>query len=104
MGMNQCAAAAYEKTDAQLNRVYQQIRARLKQNNKSTSLLTSAQRRWIAFRDAECTFQSSASAGGSVYPLLMIQCRDALTSQRIEQLTTYLHCQEGDMSCPVPAQ
>lgn len=103
-GMNQCADVAYKKSDAELNRVYQQIRTRLKQSNKSLVALVSAQKHWIAFRDAECTFRSSASVGGTVYPLLVLQCRDALTRQRIEQLTGYLHCQEGDMSCPVPTR
>ncbi len=102
MSMNEWAAAAYKKTDAELDRVYQQVSGRLKQNKNTSVLLVTAQKRWVAFGDAECAFTSSAGAGGSIYPLLVTQCRDTLTSKRIEKLDTYLHCQEGDMSCPLP--
>lgn len=104
MGVNECTDAAYKKTDAELNRVYRQIGERLKKDKDTSLLLVSAQKRWVSFRDAECAFSSSAGAEGSIYPLLVTQCRDALTSKRIEQLKIYLHCREGDISCPVPAE
>ena len=63
-----------------------------------------AQKSWIGFRDAECAFQSSAGADGSVYPMLVADCKTTLTNDRVEQLKTYLDCEEGDMTCPVPAQ
>ncbi|MEP7185254.1 MAG: lysozyme inhibitor LprI family protein [Rhodanobacter sp.] len=100
--MNACADAAYRKTDAELNHLYQQVKGQLKHNQDTANLLVTAQKRWVGFRDAECAFRSSAGAGGSIYPLLVTQCRDKLTSERIEGLHTYLHCREGDMSCPVP--
>lgn len=103
LGMNECADMAYKKTDAELNAVYAQIRQRLKDDNRTAKLLVTAQRNWLAFRDAECAFSSSAGAEGSIYPLLVTQCRDGLTRKRIDDLKTYLHCGEGDMSCPVPA-
>lgn len=45
----------------------------------------------------------SSSADGSVYPMLVAQCRDGLTHTRVTELKVYLHCQEGDMSCPLPS-
>jgi hypothetical protein len=30
-------------------------------------------------------------------------CRDSLTQARSKDFESYLHCQEGDLSCPVPA-
>ncbi len=30
-------------------------------------------------------------------------CLQGLTDERIEQLGSYLKCEEGDMSCPVPS-
>lgn len=104
MGMNECADMAYKKSDAELNHVYQQIMARLEPDKSTSQLLVSAQRRWVSFRTAECAFSSSAGSGGSIYPLLVTQCQDGLTRKRVEKLKTYLHCQEGDMSCPVPAE
>lgn len=104
MSMNACADAAYKKTDAELNHLYQQILGRLKQDKDTTRLLVTAQRHWVSFRDAECAFSSSAGADGSIYPLLVTQCRDTLTHHRVQQFKTWLHCQEGDMSCPVPSK
>src|ERR1700722_20831748 len=88
MAMNVCADQAYRKTDAELNAVYKQINDRLKDDKETTKLLVSAQKAWLAFRDAECTFSTSASAQGSVYPMLVAQCRDGLTSKRIDELKT----------------
>ncbi len=61
------------------------------------------QRAWVAFRDAECDFQTSAVAGGSAAPMIHAMCLDSQTKRRIEDFKTYLNCEEGDMSCPVPA-
>jgi uncharacterized protein YecT (DUF1311 family) len=55
-------------------------------------------------RDAECSFAASAAAQGTVYPMLVAQCRDGLTRKRIDDLTAYLRCEEGVLDCPVPAQ
>jgi uncharacterized protein YecT (DUF1311 family) len=104
MAMNVCADQAYKKTDAELNAVYSQITDRLKHDKEGIELLVNAQKAWLAFRDAECTFATSASAQGSVYPMLVAQCRDGLTSKRIDELKTYLRCEEGDLSCPVPSR
>ena len=102
--MNACVQQAYKKTDAELNGVYKRIMGRLENDKEAARLLTAAQRQWLVFRDAECGFASSAAAGGSIYPMLVTQCRDKLTGQRIKDLTVYLGCQEGDMGCPVPAK
>lgn len=101
--MSLCADQAYKHADAELNVVYKQITVRLQADQDTTKLLVSAQKNWIAFRDAECTFSTSASAGGSASPMLVSQCRDRLTHMRANDLKTYLHCQEGDMGCPVPS-
>lgn len=100
--MTVCADQACKKSDAELNSVYKQITTRLKSNQDDAKLLVVAQRRWLAFRDAECAFSSSGTVGGSIQPMLVTQCRDELTGKRAEQLKRYLHCQEGDMTCPVP--
>ncbi|WP_065260686.1 lysozyme inhibitor LprI family protein [Pseudomonas bananamidigenes] len=100
--MNQCAGQEYKAADKELNAVYQQITTRLKGNAESKKLLVSAQRAWIGFRDAECTFSASGVAGGSVYPLIYSNCLTSVTKVRTEALKQYLKCEEGDLSCPVP--
>ena len=100
--MNRCADEAYKKTDTELNAIYKQILVRLNGNDKTTKLLVAAQKTWLSFRDAECAFATSASVEGSVYPMLVSQCRDGLTRKRIDALNVYLECAEGDLGCPVP--
>ena len=102
--MNECANAAYQKSDAQLNALYKQIKQRLKGDGAATKLFVATQRAWVAFRDAECKFSSSAVSGGSIYPTVYAECLDRLTKARVDDFKTYLACQEGDLSCPVPAQ
>ena len=102
--LNECAGKSFKKSDAELNKLYGAITKRLKDDADTTKLLVTAQRAWIGFRDAECTFSSSGSAEGSVYPMIYAGCLDGLTQRRIDDLKGYLNCEEGDMSCPVPRQ
>jgi uncharacterized protein YecT (DUF1311 family) len=102
--MNVCAQKAFEKSDGELNKLYKQIQTRLKDDADTTKLLVIAQRAWIAFRDGECSFSSSMVAQGTVYPFVQNSCLDGLTQNRIKDLNGYLSCEEGDMSCPVPAK
>ena len=95
---------AYKKSDSELNTLYKQIMSRLKDDEPTTKLLVTAQKAWVAFRDAECDFSTSRSSGGTIYPMIQAICLDKLTSKRVGELKTYLKCQEGDMDCPVPAQ
>jgi uncharacterized protein YecT (DUF1311 family) len=102
--MNECANKAYQKSDAQLNALYKQIRQRLKGDGDATKLFVAAQRAWVAFRDAACKFSTSGVSGGSIYPTVYAGCLDRLTKARVDDFKTYLACQEGDLSCPVPPQ
>jgi len=104
MAMNECAGHAYRKTDAALNAAYREIAARLAEDAAGRGRLQAAQRAWIAFRDAECAFATADSADGSIYPYLQTTCLDGLTQARLTQLQAYLVCQEGDLSCSVPAR
>lgn len=50
-GMINCALAAYQAWDQELNKYYKLLLTQLKDENKK--LLTEAQRRWINYRDEE---------------------------------------------------
>jgi uncharacterized protein YecT (DUF1311 family) len=102
-GLDECYDKVFEKSDAELNKLYKEIEARLKDDPDTKKLLVTAQRSWVAFRDAECDFQASGSSGGSVAPMIYSMCLDGLTKSRIEDFKGYLQCEEGDLSCPVPA-
>ncbi|MGO4127068.1 lysozyme inhibitor LprI family protein [Inquilinus sp. YAF38] len=101
--LNECYGKAFKASDAELNKLYKEITARLKDDADKTRLLVATQRAWVAFRDAECSFQESAVAGGTAAPMIHAMCLDGQTKSRIEDFKAYLNCEEGDMSCPVPA-
>lgn len=102
--MNACAEKALKASDAELNAVYRTITHRLAGDPDAEKQLVAAQRAWIAFRDAECKFTSSGTSGGSAYPMVYSMCLDGLTRARTADLKALLTCEEGDMSCPVPAE
>ncbi len=101
--MDACAGNSLKASDGELNSLYRQIRQRLTDNADATRLLIAAQRAWVVYRDAECAFASSASTGGSAHPMIQSMCLDKLTRARIDALKGYLKCEEGDLSCPLPA-
>ena len=103
MQMNECAETAFKNADDELNSVYGDVVRRLKADEVAKKLLVATQKAWLRFRDAECAFISSASSGGSIYPMIVANCRASITQERVNGLKRYLSCEEGDMSCPVPA-
>jgi uncharacterized protein YecT (DUF1311 family) len=102
--VNNCYGNLYKASDAQLNALYTQIGGRLKDAKETTRLLVTAERAWVAFRDAECDFSASGVAGVPVFGMIHAICLDRLTNKRIDDYRTYLKCQEGALDCPVPVQ
>lgn len=96
-------ASDLKRADQTLNQTFKQIQKRLTDDSGGKARLVKAQRAWIAFRNAECTFQSSGDDGGSAAPMVAAACQAELTRDRSRQLKAYLNCQEGDLACPVPS-
>jgi uncharacterized protein YecT (DUF1311 family) len=96
--MNQCASKAYAAQDAELNKQYKAQMAYLTSPSQKKAL-QDAQKKWIAFRDADCLYQvGTREDGGSLWPLSQAQCLTEQTKVRVEQLKAYTACrQEG---CP----
>ncbi len=82
--MNQCAAENYAISDKALNQVYQEVRQDL--GDQAKAQLTTAEERWIVFRDAQCTFESDRYEGGSIAPLIQATCMEQITDNRIAEL------------------
>lgn len=101
--MNVCSQIDYLGVDAQLNNRFAEISKRIAKDSKTHQLLEDAQKAWVIFRDAECTFATSQTAGGSAHPMAYNICLTDLTQKRSDQILQYLNCEEGDVSCPVPA-
>ncbi len=102
--MNECAGKAFDAADAELNVLYKQIKQRLAGDAETTKLFVAAQRAWLPFRDGECAFAASGVSRGTIYPTIYAECLERLTKARIADFNAYLACQEGDLSCPVPAK
>ena len=93
--MTRCAGLDYEKADKDLNKLWPSIKASAEDSDKGAGAdeggyvkaLMASQKAWIAFRDAECTWQGFESHGGSMEPMLVNGCLARLTRERIKQLT-----------------
>ncbi len=92
--MTRCAGLDYEKADKELNALWPSIKASAEESDKGASAedggylkaLMASQKTWLAFRDAECTWQGFQSHGGSMEPMLVNGCLAAVTKDRIKQL------------------
>jgi uncharacterized protein YecT (DUF1311 family) len=101
--ISKCADGDLKVLDDALNKAYAEIEHRLANKHDARSALIAAERAWVHFRDSECKFSAAGVDGGSVYASVVMQCTADLTAKRIADLRTYLHCEEGDLACPVPA-
>jgi len=96
--MNMCAELDFERADLDLNRVYREEVESARQADReidrasdqrptSEAVLRQAQRAWLTFRDAQCTYEGYGEArGGSMEPMIYSGCRARLTRERIAQL------------------
>jgi uncharacterized protein YecT (DUF1311 family) len=101
IGLDKCADADFQRADKALNEAYREVLRRLGGDEHKRQLLRAAEQTWVAFRDAECKFAVSSTENGSIYPMEYLICLEDLTNKRTKDLQAYLHCEEGDLSCPV---
>lgn len=96
--MNHCAFIAYQQADKELNAIWKQVYASVKETDQYSppelrggpDALLNAQRAWIKFRDLHCESTTFEYAGGSIVPLIFNSCLEALTHERIKQLREFL--------------
>lgn len=93
--MVQCANRIFDRADHDMNVVWRDITAALQREDRQWNdhreprleIARTAQRTWLAFRDAQCAAEADEEArGGTLYPLIYIGCRTQMTRQRIAQL------------------
>ncbi|WP_248796717.1 lysozyme inhibitor LprI family protein [Pseudomonas sp. MWU13-2105] len=97
--MNECAGKEFKQADDDLNRYYKTQMDYLK-TPANKAALKDAQRKWLAFRDADCLYRNGKPAdGGSIWPLLDLQCKTELTRQRAAQLKAYTECRDETNGC-----
>ena len=62
--------------------------------------LRAAQKAWIAWRTAQCAFETGGSSGGSAHQMALWTCQARLVSERTTALEKLAKCPEGDIACP----
>jgi uncharacterized protein YecT (DUF1311 family) len=87
--MNSCAADELARADTALNAAYQEVLRVVEPHRVEP--LRAAQRAWIRFRDAECEFEASEFAGGSMEPMMHTLCLAHLTRRRTEEFDSILN-------------
>lgn len=98
--MNQTAGAQYKAADAAMTRQWQRTYAYMKGRDAQdrsrgggfgyAAATLASQRAWLAFRDAQCVIEGGEYAGGSMQPLVQVQCKTRLTNERTTQLAKLL--------------
>ena len=83
--MNAQARADFARADAELNKTYQSVLAKLPAA-ESKQKLRETQRAWVASRDAEAARAAKEAEGGSMAPTLRYETMTDLTRKRITEL------------------
>jgi uncharacterized protein YecT (DUF1311 family) len=87
--MNAQARAEFEQADAELNKTYDAVLAKLPDAG-SKQKLKESQRAWLSSRDTEAAFATDRTRGGSMAPTIRYETMAELTQQRIKQLKSHL--------------
>ena len=81
--LNLCASQAFQRADAELNKLYQQLMKDAGAGERAK--LRAAQLAWIKFRDAHCEYEAFGNTGGSIYPMVYGFCLAEVTGERSKQ-------------------
>lgn len=85
-GMYQCAVDRYRRAHADHQRAFRATTARLEPDPRAK--LRAAEQLWERFREAECDYRSSLSAGRREYQVVRLRCLAELTEARTAALRT----------------
>lgn len=99
--MSQDACRKYEATDAEMNKVYQQVLGEYKADAVFVQKLKTAQRLWVAFRNAHVESlypkPNKLAAYGSAHPMCRCLALTEITAARVEALRRWIKGgEEGD--------
>jgi uncharacterized protein YecT (DUF1311 family) len=87
-----CAHREYVAADAELNRVYNRLAAKLEADEKAS--LKDAEVAWLKYRDANCEFESSFYKGGTMRPMIESFCLTRMTKARTAELKQQIEVYE----------
>jgi len=82
--LDYCANRDFEAADKRLNVLYRTLFDR--SDPKRRERLKAAERKWIVYRDRDCTEETAGSTGGSIAPMEYSVCLTEKTKARIREL------------------
>lgn len=97
--MTRCADQLLRKENAEMAKT---LEALLKETDKDNhKYVTEAQAAWQAYADKECFSRigGSPNRGGTIWPMLHLECHVGLTRLRIKDLKEQVKCPGGRMDC-----
>ncbi|PWJ20477.1 lysozyme inhibitor LprI family protein [Jannaschia seohaensis] len=83
--LNFCARDGWAVSDAELNRLWKEVKPAADRRGQGQSLLNE-QRAWLRLRDRTCEGERDQYAGGSIAAMIYWQCMDRLTIARNAEL------------------
>jgi uncharacterized protein YecT (DUF1311 family) len=91
--MKNCSLQAYDDWDAELNKVYAQLRSKLSRDTKEQ--LKNAQLQWLAYRDSEfqiidAIYDAKKMGGGTIWGLFAADAKVEIVKNRVLVLRGYL--------------
>jgi len=97
--LNACAKMDFDEADSNLNDAYKAAVAKMQEMDKAATdtgaeaALRDAQRSWVTFRDQACTSEGWTVHGGSMEPMVVLECKARLSGTRADDLWSL---SEGD--------
>jgi uncharacterized protein YecT (DUF1311 family) len=89
--MNLCSRRDYEKADAQLKKVYEQLILELAgYETNHRPKFEEAQSLWLKYREASCDSEASIYEGGSIRPTIYYSCLASLTKERTSRIKAFV--------------
>jgi|WetSurMetagenome_2_1015567.scaffolds.fasta_scaffold00119_26 uncharacterized protein YecT (DUF1311 family) len=98
--MDNAECGTYQKTDRQLNQVYNRILREYRDDTLFIRKFVTAEKAWLVFRDAQLgAYYPDAAPGayGSSNPMCRCIVLERLTLERIKELNEWLEGKEGDV-------
>jgi uncharacterized protein YecT (DUF1311 family) len=97
--MTRCADELLKKANAEMAKTLKELlEATDKEDQK---YVTEAQEAWKAYADKECISRigGSPNRGGTIWPMMHLQCHVGLTRLRVKDLKEQVTCPGGRMDC-----
>jgi uncharacterized protein YecT (DUF1311 family) len=95
--VNTCAAQIYQDAEHDLQQAFQKLRAKLRVDD--IARLEEAERSWAAYRETECSFETSGTDGAAIHATFVAGCLAEKTRLRLIELNRVVNCDRSDFGC-----